>query len=359
MGTATVNMGVNSITVPAGVNGSALVGMVYMRGDSSVKIIYKGTTGLLVGGSTNADTSGFQSVNIGYDCSSAGLAITCVALHRFNDFKFEGNNVTCNNNARSTQVGILLDGTNNFTGYATFQDNKENFCNVLVRMQATNSLTVLTNRNPACTGRNSIGIDVQSAVGNIYLGGDVEGCATAFNFGGTSANNTFFIKEESNTRTYALGANTGQNTLFFMTSPTASSTDSGTQNNICAFGGGACTHITVSGFQPTSCSVTGAGTGATCGFRPQSTDSVGTMVIGATSAAPAASGTITLTFRTKMGAKNASCILQQFNIGNAWNPRISFAQTTESTASATFNWDNNDVALVAGNYWVNYHCAAY
>ena len=113
------------------------------------------------------------------------------------------------------------------------------------------------------------------------------------------------------------------------------------------------------GFTPT-CSVTGAGTGATCALLAGSNDSWGIMSI-STGTTPSASGTITLTYSASFGTNATSCEENLVEANAAWNARATIIPNQGTQASQVSNWDDNAVALAAsttGAYDVSYFCAA-
>lgn len=99
-----------------------------------------------------------------------------------------------------------------------------------------------------------------------------------------------------------------------------------------------------------TCSSTGLGTGSAA-IAAGSTDFASACTLSPTGA-PAALGVVTLTFSTGAGAYGAangpfcSCLL--VNTTGTWSPRASCIVAALSTTAPTLNWDNNAVALTAG-----------
>lgn len=117
--------------------------------------------------------------------------------------------------------------------------------------------------------------------------------------------------------------------------------------------------IQVIGAAPT-CASTGGGAGATCTISAGSTDSGGAMTIN-TGTGPAALGTVTLTFSSAFGSAGTICPATLSNNGANWNTRASIIGGAGSTASVSWNWDNNAVALTASTasaYSFVYWCSA-
>ena len=105
-----------------------------------------------------------------------------------------------------------------------------------------------------------------------------------------------------------------------------------------------------SGIAPKSCNVTGAGAGATCAVTAtNNTDSFIEITIGVAGPAPAATGTLRINFSSTLGSNRGICQVLPMSNNSAWNARASFQQTSTDTSSWVGNWDNNGVALVAGD----------
>jgi len=111
------------------------------------------------------------------------------------------------------------------------------------------------------------------------------------------------------------------------------------------------TYSSPSGIAPT-CTVTGAGTTATCAIDTGSSAERGTMVITSAGTGQAALGTIVLTYGQtfQINGQPPACTWTLDNTGNtAWSPRATLIVNAKSTTAETVNWDNNAVALVATN----------
>jgi hypothetical protein len=108
--------------------------------------------------------------------------------------------------------------------------------------------------------------------------------------------------------------------------------------------------------QPT-CSSSGTGASGTCALLNDSGDSWGLVQLNPAGAGPAATGTITLTFVNSMGTDGVACVWNLNTIGAAWNARATVMSGTQGPATTTASWDNNAVALNAGNsYYLTYFC---
>lgn len=117
------------------------------------------------------------------------------------------------------------------------------------------------------------------------------------------------------------------------------------------------TRVQVGTTAPT-CSVTGAGTAATCSLASNSNDNSGNMQIN-TGTTPGTSGTWTLTFNASW--TNAGYCSVSLGSGNTTlNARATvFNNSNGSSASQSGNWDNNGVAPGASQstaFLINYVC---
>lgn len=124
---------------------------------------------------------------------------------------------------------------------------------------------------------------------------------------------------------------------------------------------GAVTIDSVNGANPTSCTPSGAGTGATCAFSGGSNTSNGTVAV-TTGTSPATTGTVAIVFSQPLtpitGATTTpTCIAGLDNTGTAWNAAAAQPQVSAiSQTGVTFAW-NNTVALAnPGAYRIMYHC---
>ncbi|MGC2745009.1 MAG: hypothetical protein WA672_17670 [Candidatus Angelobacter sp.] len=119
--------------------------------------------------------------------------------------------------------------------------------------------------------------------------------------------------------------------------------------------------IKISGTAPICSFTTGGGTGPACVIGTGNTNSGGTIALIVGTGSPAASGTATLSFANiPFGTNIPSCVFWLSNrAGSNWNARATLIESTVSTSSVVFNWDNNGVALTAsGNYQLHYLCFA-
>ena len=110
-----------------------------------------------------------------------------------------------------------------------------------------------------------------------------------------------------------------------------------------------------------TCSVTGAGTGATCSIASNSNDNSGNLQIN-TGTTPGTSGTWTLTFNA--GWPSAGfCSVSLGNANTTLNARATvFNNSNGSSASQSGPWDNNGVAPTASQataFLINYVCVGH
>jgi hypothetical protein len=106
-----------------------------------------------------------------------------------------------------------------------------------------------------------------------------------------------------------------------------------------------------------SCSVTGAGTGATC--SPATGSSISNFgVFITTGTSPSSSGTVTANFGTSFTGSAPTCIAGLDDTNTAWSATaLPPHQTAVSNSSVTFSWNNNGTKLTAsGNYRIGVHC---
>ena len=115
--------------------------------------------------------------------------------------------------------------------------------------------------------------------------------------------------------------------------------------------------IVTAGNQPSSCSVTGAGTSASCIFILGGTDLQGIMRITANGTGTSSNGTLTLTLSSSVGVNVAVCDVRALRTNAAWDFKAAFQQTNYSTTAPAFIWDNNGNSLVAANsYEIGFKC---
>lgn len=114
------------------------------------------------------------------------------------------------------------------------------------------------------------------------------------------------------------------------------------------------------GTAPTCTFTSGGGTTPSCALDTGSTDSGGIIVATTGTGAPAALGTITLTFSATFGTNKPSCVyIPSDNGAGQWNARATMMDKTPATGSDLFNWDNNGTTLALSTaFWINYHCFA-
>jgi hypothetical protein len=111
----------------------------------------------------------------------------------------------------------------------------------------------------------------------------------------------------------------------------------------------------------TTCSVTGAGAGATCSLLV-GLDSAGVVAIN-TGTSPSALGTLTITANTG-GSQFGSliCAVTLHENATSWNARATIITASSTFNTRTFNWDNNAVGLTASTanaLAVDYICSKY
>jgi hypothetical protein len=134
---------------------------------------------------------------------------------------------------------------------------------------------------------------------------------------------------------------TGGTVVFDLSAYTAGNTSSASVMNA--------GHYQAKGSTPTV-AATGLGTGS-ASIETGGTDSACTIRFTPTGV-PGASGTVTLTFANPFTSGHSIVpSLQPVHFTGTWNARASMIATTLGTSSVTFNWDNNGVALTAGQLY--------
>jgi hypothetical protein len=210
------------IVIPAGVRNVTLKGC-GLRGASAASgsqggtvLLYSGAgaAAVEVGDPTYAvDTMGFHldDVVINITGSSSAATVGLVA-YRTQELDLESIYFLGNSN----QTGLVLDGTENYTG-GTFYDLDFNgfqtAVNAIGHQVANTATTDWMNAStfmrlhidcPTSGGSpiaGTYGINLQQGDGNTFTGGDVEGCATALHLGANAQNNTIVgLRNENSTQ---------------------------------------------------------------------------------------------------------------------------------------------------------------
>lgn len=381
---ATITMGSFQVTQASGINGCvirSLRGWGKFGTSTGVRFVYTGNSTPFAIGDNSGVVVNLIYEGIEADISGAGSSAVGFIFTSLQDSDLRNLWV---NGGGGSQVAYLLTGSQSSgnTIYNPFGAS----VNVGIRFAGsnTNSNTIIDGDIFSPVGASSIGLDIQNGNGNLILGVDLSGYTTGVNFG-ASANvfgNRVWCYAQGNTTDVVFGAgclanffdNIGANTTTAVVSVTDNSgnitnsvSDPGNVQmtkggNISAQGLVKAGGVTVSagkaissgrmlssGAALASAAVTGAGASGSVSLTTNSTDSFGDMGITCAGAGPAASGTLTLNFSAPLGANHAVGICLPSNANAAWNVRASFLQTSNGVNSITFAWDNNGVALVAGN----------
>ncbi|MGD0097737.1 MAG: hypothetical protein ABSB60_14690 [Terracidiphilus sp.] len=243
----------NQLIVTAGTRNVSLRGC-SLRGASTASGSQGGTVFLYSGGGATVqvgdptygvDTMGFHLDNVVINTTGSTSATTQGLLaYRTQELDLESLYFLGNSN----QTGMTLDGTGNYTG-GTFLDNALNGFQSAVNAvghQVANSATTdwmnasafvrlhidcPTNNGSPASG--TYGINLQQGDGNTFIGGDVEGCATALHLGANAQNNTIDgLRNENSTFQVVADAGSAYNswvtggTMF-----TGQLSDNGTRNS--------------------------------------------------------------------------------------------------------------------------------
>jgi predicted secreted protein len=386
MGTAAINMGTHQFKfaggtangffidsmIPFGSNGSPSAGVVFT---------YTGATTPFSFGDTTTDSFGLSLRNFAVNVAGGGAAVAAITLNRLHPFSIENVRLI----GTTGQIGVKCDGTAGYTGDGVIKSLSTNGFTSGIQLFANgNAIEVSGGTSIANTATGGKGIDIVSGNGN-WIKADIESATVGVNIAGSANNfgNRVSIYGQGNGTDFVLGAlssgNIVENVGANGGSIVISVTDSGTNNSVVnpyklkadvngliTTSGG----VTVSagknvssgrlistGTAPTSVAVTGAGASGTASLIAGSTDSAGIIRIACAGAGPAASGTITLTLSAALGVSFVTGELIPSSAVTAWNGRATIFQTNYSNATPIFSWDNNTVALVAGNsYDIIYRC---
>jgi len=239
--------------VPAGVRNVTLKGC-GLRGASTASgsqggtvLLYSGAgAAVQVGDPTYAlDTMGFHLDNAVINVTgSASAAAEGLAAYRTQELDVESMYFLGNSN----QTGMVLDGTENYTG-GTFYDLEFSGFQTAVNgigHQVTNPATTdwmnastfvrLHIDCPTSAGApiaGTYGINLQQGDGNTFTGGDVEGCATALHLGANAQNNTIAgLRNENSTNQVVADQGSSYNSwITGGTMFTGALTDNGTRNS--------------------------------------------------------------------------------------------------------------------------------
>ena len=139
--------------------------------------------------------------------NTAGEFAGAMAFYRTQDIDLEdvelnGKGGNSSTNPPSVQLGLLLNGTGNYTG-GTFRDVHINSYPMAIDMKGHDSGSAIgdfANAStferlhidcPAQVGPNGVGIFAEAADGNTWIGGDIEGCYKMVELGANAINNTF------------------------------------------------------------------------------------------------------------------------------------------------------------------------
>ena len=243
----------NQVIVTAGtrnvsLRGCSLRGASTASGNQGGTVFYYSGTGAMVqvGDPTYAaDTPGFHLDNVAINTTlSSSASAQGFVAYRTQELDLESLYFLGNSN----QTGMTLDGTGNYTG-GSFYDNEftgfQTAVNAIGHQVANAATTDWLNAStflrlhidcPTSSGNpiaGTYGINLQQGDGNTFIGGDVEGCATALHLGANAQNNTIVGLRNENS-TYQVVADAGSSYNNWMTGGTMFSgrlTDNGTRNS--------------------------------------------------------------------------------------------------------------------------------
>lgn len=242
-----------AVTIPAGIRNVAIAGCAY-QGASTASGSIGGTvwqwngfgSAFLIGDPTYAvDTSGFRIDNL--DILTTGATGAATALYFYRTQEIRADNLTIQGPSTTASVGIVLDGTGNYSGGAFVNDRLQGFyASIVLTGDKTGagiddygnaSTFVKMHINCPESGGNPItgtfGIDIQGGDGNTIIGGDVEGCDVMLHLGAKAINNTIvgLRNEVSNTQFKADSGSAENSVVTGGTIFTGSLIDNGEHNS--------------------------------------------------------------------------------------------------------------------------------
>jgi len=369
-GPATITMGSYQITKTSGVSGAFVRGPVLGTGggpNGTVRFVYTGSGIPFDIGDAAKDSSGdaFTDLTIDITGASNSASVKGFRARRLNVFEIADIVVSC----ASSQIGFLADGTGTFTGDALWRNIRPFNCSTGLQLINANANSIMGGAIPG----GKIGIDIQSGNGN-FIVTDIEGTPVGVNFANDPGvfGNRVFIYGQGNTTDFVFGTAASGNiadNIGAYSGATVTATDSGSNNsvinpykyridkngNVFLSGNISEGRVLSSGAAPT-CSVTGAGAGASCKIVITSSDSFPYARV-TTGSGASNLGSLTVKFSSPLGAFGI-CQALPSNISAPWNPRASIFQTSSSNTAPVFAWDNNGVTLAASsNYDVVLRCA--
>jgi len=241
------------IVVTAGTRNVSLHGC-SLRGASTASgsqggtvIVYSGPgAAVQVGDPTyNSNTMGFRMDNIALNTTNSSTGTTTgITAYRTQEMHLESLYILGNSN----QVGVMLDGTGNYTG-GTFIDIALNGFQTGVSAighQVANAATTdwlnastfmrLHIDCPTSGGSpvsGTYGVNLAQGDGNTITGGDIEGCSTAVHLGANAQNNTIIgLRNENSSNQVVADVGSSYNSwLSGGTIFTGALTDNGTRNS--------------------------------------------------------------------------------------------------------------------------------
>jgi hypothetical protein len=238
--------------VGPGTHGVRIAGCGYLAGTGTsgsqggTTWVYTGSTRAFeIGDPTYAqDTDGAELSDLSIVTSGAGSTAMAVAIYRAQDLFVH--DLIINGSWSSSQIGLYLDGSGNYTG-GEFRNIKIENEGVALWMSGhldgavtddyANAST-FTRLHIVCPGvqgqpiAGTYGIDILGGDGNTFSGGDVEGCDTVLHLGTHATANTFTgLRWENSNSEVAADAGSSYNVLLTgSTLHTGKLADSGTRN---------------------------------------------------------------------------------------------------------------------------------
>lgn len=371
-GPAAINQAANAVTAAHGADGFSITSF---RGDGflgnslGVQFTYTGTASAFNLGDNGGNLFDIKLDGFDIKLNTASATAKGLSLNSVQNSTFSRLGINGSNNAG--QVGLAIDGTFNFAGDNKFDAVFINGFPTGTNWDHNTNNNVFTVLNIGNVSANGTGINIVSGNGNRVIHADIEGVGgtgNAVHCGNSTNNfgNIISIYGQANNVDYLIDANCNGNefdNIGSFSGGTIKVSGAGINNSNVVVDRFRATlsqgRLQTLGTSSTTCSVTGAGATATCSIIGGSTDSFGLARINSLGAGPTATGTLTLT----LGLAFTNFTFCQFNpssVVTAWNARATFFQTNYSNTVPVMTWDNNAVALVAGNsYDVVYTCVGH
>jgi len=209
-----VNFGTNQLIIPSTVTDIDIEGC----GQGVTTLVYSGNSIFIrVGDSTfTNNTSRVHFKHLSINTNTGGNLAVAMAFYRTQDIEMDDVELNGKGISGSVQLGMLLDGTGNYTG-GTFRAVHLNSYPMGIDMVGHDSGSAIGDFANASTFErlhincpafgqgfpSGVGIYAEAADGNTWIGGDIEGCDKMVELGANAVNNTFLgVRNENSNIQY-------------------------------------------------------------------------------------------------------------------------------------------------------------